>query len=350
MTNTQIELISTGICRGKQEISTEELSEKTWRKYKTDGTPLGERVRTSPEDIYSRLGINSRPHASLDQDHTTMFNQAIEKAIEKAGNLRHSVRDNVFALFTGGSNPLSTIPRFLDEVCEYTGLHQNHHREYLERACATFNSGVHQLKRYAEDNPKLEGYAIVGSAEIISRVFKEDNFDSMMFGDMAGAAIFKITYTPEIPEKNRRILGNVSIHKPDLENGIISKEGKIYLDGKRVTEIAPQEMVNLCVESVKQANFNLPEINQFIIHPGSRHVTNIIKSKMKRAYGPGFNPEIQLPHYLEDSGNNGGVTTLNTLHRQIESGKIKPEDRIALSALGKGYYASAFVINGFPNL
>jgi len=77
MFRSQLELVGTGICRGGLEVSNEELADRKWFKYRTDGTPEGDAQKTDAEDMYWRLGVKSRPKATPDQDHTSLFAEAM---------------------------------------------------------------------------------------------------------------------------------------------------------------------------------------------------------------------------------------------------------------------------------
>lgn len=345
--NSQVQLISTGICRGEDTVSTEQLATQYWFKYKTDGTPDGEKRQTPADEIIQRLGVESRPYASSRQTHVYMFNAALDQAIQQAETQGHSVRGNINMLCTGSTTPQARIPDFLEQVCEYARLPKNAPRAFISHACTTFGTGVNAINCYAEDHPDFEGYAIASAAEIIRPLWKPDNFDLMMFGCMAGVALFKITRAPNLPLEQRGIIGSTRDYTKDTQRDIVwGEDGCLYMNGRAVMEQAPVSLIKTCERSLAEARLTARDITMFILHPGSRHVHRTSGRKVARLYGEGFNPETQLPHCLRDSGNNGGVTTLNTLHRKITEGAIGPTDKIYVGAIGMGYYGAGFIING----
>lgn len=349
--NSQLELVSTGVCRGEIEVPTEELAKREWYKYKTDGTPDGRKIKTSAEEIYTRLGVKSRPWVSPRQTHITMFNSALDEAISRAENLGHNARGNIVALYAGSTKKQMEIPLFLDYICEHVGLHPNNQREFIQQACASFNNGVNRLSDYAEENPGLEGYAIVGASEILRPMWRQDNFDSMIFGDLAGVAIFKITHSKNLAEKDRGIRGNVNSHTPDINGDIVfGEDGFLYMNGVEVIKAAPQAMIETFRKSLALAELNIRDMNKFIFHPGSGHVYHKTGLKLRRIYGEDMEIATQLPNCLDDSGNNGGATIINILHRQLTQGKISRNDKVYMGAIGQGYYEAGFIINGFPFL
>jgi len=350
MYRSQLELVSTGVCRGEVEVPNEQFGGVEWIKYDTDGSPIGERRQTDAEDIFERLGVRSRPKASARQTHASMFNDALDDAINRAGEYGvDDVRGNVLALFASSTNELRKMPNFLEDVCMHAELHPNQHREFISQACAGFDNGINRLSRYVEANPGLEGYGVVGASEIIGPLWKDDNFDTVLFGDIACVAILKF-YSAYASPRDRGIIGNVDMHKPDLEGKIIRRDdGLLYMDGMAVQKFAPGTMVDQCRESLELSGLDVQDIDKFIFHPGSKHVFSSTKKKMARFYGEGFNEEM-MPVYLEDSGNNGAASTPNALHREIVEGKIGRTDRVFVGAIGMGFYESGFVINGFPFL
>ncbi len=343
MFNSQLELIATGIWPGEKALTNEALARRLWRKYKTDGTPDGEARITTPEDIYERLGVSSRP-VTTTQTHTEMFNASLNRAIQDAQNRGYNVEGNIVALFAATSEDTKKIPNFLHNICAHAGMHPNHYRESISQACAGFNNGVTRLSSYVEANPKTAGYAIVGAAEILTPLWKPDNFDLMLFGDVAGAAIFKITPSPNLPPEKRGVIGCVNIHTPDTENRIIrGEDGFLYMNGRPVQQFAPPAMIETCKRSLTIARLTPREIDMFVFHPGSAHVYNTLKRRVDRLVGREL-PLEMVPHYLENFGNNGAVTTLNTLHQERQAGRIKPGMKIYVGAVGMGFYESGFVL------
>jgi len=342
--------VSTGLCRGEIEVTNEELEKNEWAKYRTDGTSDGEKRKTSAEDIFRRLGIKSRPIASSKQTLTSMFNDAFDDALQQAG--RQGVTDvegNVLALWAGTTTEPRTIPNFLDEVCDHAGLHPNHQRELISQACAGFNHGINRLSVYAEENPRFEGYAAIGAAEIIPDMWAKNNFDRVLFGDVSGVAIFKVTPRPNLRLEERGVVGCVNSHTLDTkgEIEIIRLDGTLYMDGKKVMQHAPRAMIETFKKSVALAGLGVRDINQLIFHSGSKHMHSKMESSMVRIYGDDFDATVQLPTYIEDSGNNGASSTVNTLHRQLRGGKISRRDVVYLGAIGMGYYEAGLILRNF---
>jgi len=354
MYNTQLQLVSTGICRGEIQVTNEELAKKAWVKYKTNGERDGESRRTSADDIFKRLGVRSRPHASNRQTHTSMFNSALDQAVQRAATQgAQDIQGNLIAIFAGSTTPQRRIPNFLDKICEQAGLYPTHPREFISQACSSFNNGVNRLSHYVEQNPGLEGYAVVGAAEIIQPEWRDNNFDSVIFGDLASVAILKVTPNANLPISKRGIIGCLDVHTPDTgpkPHIIRLEDGLLYMNGKAVMKTAPRAMIEDCQRSTELAGLSLRDINQFIFHTGSQHIIHKLGISLIKPYGKDLDIANQLPHYLEDSGNNGAATTPHVLHRQLVEGKISPTDKVYMGAIGMGYYRSSFIINGFPFL
>jgi 3-oxoacyl-[acyl-carrier-protein] synthase-3 len=344
MFNNQLELIATGIQTGEIQVTTEELAKKEWAKYYTDGTSMGPPQKTSAAEIVRRLGVVTRPITKT-QNHVGMFNSAFDQALQDASQRGHTnVDGNIVALFAGTTKDPRDIPNFLHDICDHTRLHPNSYRELISQACSSFNNGVTRLSDYVEANPGIYGYAVVGTSEILQSLWRLNNFDSMMFGDVAGAAIFKITPTPNLPSEKRGVIGCVNVHTPDIENKIIRREdGLLYMDGESVMDFAPRAMIQTCKRSLQIAGLTPQDIDIFIFHPGSRHVYHYLKNKLDELVGRKL-PREMVPHYLETHGNNGAATCINTLHQERTRGNIKPGMRVYMGAVAMGFYESGHVL------
>jgi 3-oxoacyl-[acyl-carrier-protein] synthase III len=346
MFNSQLEIVSTGVSKGSKIVTNEELADQEWYKYDTQGQPLGEPRKTSAEDIFGRFWVKSRPIVAEGEDHLVLFNNALDEAIARAeAQGLTDIRGNIVALFAGSTTEQARIPNFLDEVCKYAGLHQNQYKEFVQRACSTFNNGVTKASAYVEENPGIEGYIVIGASEVLSGEWAPKNFDRNLFGDLASVVIARVTPARDLDPSMRGIVGCLNIHTPDTENRIVrGPDGLLYMDGMSVQQFAPLAMVQDCLRSAETAGLSLRDIDEFIFHSGSKHIWTSIRREMKkeRAYGEDLTNE-QLPHCLGDYGNNGGATTPNVIHRQFVEGKISPGDTVYVGSLGKGIYRSAFI-------
>ncbi len=341
--NSQLELVSTGICRGEKEVATAELAKKEWCKYTTAGIQDGEKKTTSAEEIVKRLGVSSRPYASDRQNHVDMFYAAFRDALHRAEEKGHHVRGNIVALIAGSTTPEERMPRALEDICHLTETYHGLTR-WLDTACSIFTNGVNAISAHAETNEGLEGYAVVGATEITRPLWKPDNFDLLMFGDIAGVALLKISHARNLPSQKRGIIGNVDEYVRDEKEIVWGQDGFIYMDGKAVMERAPKSMVETCRESLAQAGLSIQDIDKFVMHPGSAHVSHRTGKTLGRAYGVGFNAERQLLHSLDSSGNSGGSTTINILHEHTLNKNILPTDRVYVGTVGKGYNLGGFII------
>jgi 3-oxoacyl-[acyl-carrier-protein] synthase III len=348
--NSQLQFVNTGISRGSIEVSNDELAELEWTKYKSSGESDGEKKKTTAEDIYNRLGVRTRPIASSDQTHASMFNEALDDAFTRAEeNGVSDIRGNIQVLFASSTNELRKMPSFLEDVTEHAELHPNQYREFISQACTGFANGVNRLSRYVEENPGVEGYGVVGASEIIGPLWRDDNFDKALFGDLACVAILKFAPGPVLASE-RGIVGNVDLHTPDIKGKIIRRDdGLLYMDGRAVQKLAPRAMVDLCRKSLDGAGLGLRDIDKFAFHPGSKHVFSSTIKGMARFYADGF-VESTMPVYIEDSGNNGAASNPNALHRMITEGEIKRDSLVYVGAIGMGFYESGFIIRDFPFL
>jgi len=262
---------------------------------------------------------------------------------------RRGFRDilgNVVALFVGSTAEQRRIPDFLDSARALVGMHPNHYGEFISQACSSIDNGVNRLSRYAEENAGVEGYAVVGASEIIGPEWKPDNFDSIMFGDLGGVAIFRITpRLSGLEASERGVVGCVDVHDLDTDNIIVrGDDGFLYMDGKAVMKYAPRAMITDCRESARRAGLAVSGIDRFVFHTGSKHIFRPLRTGMERVYGADFDFERQAPQYLEDSGNNGAVTTLNVFHRARTDGTIRAGHTVYMGAVGMGFYRSGLIL------
>lgn len=363
MFDSQIEILSTGACCGSKEVRNEDIYKLTevsetgksapmrWAKYDTNGEQVGEKRELSPDEIFDRLGVKSRPYIVGGEAHWTLFNSALDDAICRAESYGVSdVRGNIGAVFAASTDNL-LMYKFLERITGRPEISPNAHGQFIRKACAGFNSGVNELCAFVKVHPEFEGYAAVGASEILSVSWKRDNFDRLVFGDLASVALFKVT-PRKVSQQERGVLAGVNSFVEDLKKNIVIREedGLLYMNGKEVMRLAPDAMVEDCIETLRKYSLDIHSIDKFVFHPGSAHVISMLISKMKRKYGGGFNPEEHMPCYLENFGNNGAATTANAIHREILARKISRGTRMISCALGMGYHRASFIIQGFPYL
>lgn len=363
MFQSQIELVSTGVCRGRREIPNEDIvnlqetdengqiKNKRWAKYNTEGKQEGDKKEISAEEIFKRLGVKSRPCITGGQSHWNMFNNALDDAIARAESYGLTdVRGNINALFAASTDNLTKYYNFLERISNRPEISPNAYKEFIRKACSGFNSGVNTLCDFADKNPFFNSYAVVGATEILNNFWRKDNFDRIVFGDLSVVALFKITPIKTSQEK-RGVLPGIEKFVEDSEKNIVIREedGFLYMNGKKVMRIAPDKMIEDCLETLQKYEIPIHAIDKFVFHPGSAHVMSSLTNKMQRLYGSTLTSE-HLPCYLEDSGNNGAATTPNTLHREITERKISRNTKLFCGALGMGYHRATFIVQGFPYL
>ncbi len=300
---------------------------------------LSKIVETSDEWISTRTGIKSR-HIAREDEYTSDFCvKAAKMAFDNAGISAEDIDFVIVATVT----PDNTFPATAAKVAKELGIRPGVAAMDINAAC----SGFVYAAQIADNMMRLGQVktALVIGAETLSKIVDwTDRNTCVLFGDGAGAAVFKAV---ECEGKNTdtgilatKIYADVSQYDKLCSDGGVSlnqKAGYVHMDGKEVFKIAIPSLVEGVEESLKLSGLQLSDVDWYIPHQANLRIIDSVAKKL------GLD-ESKVIVTVDHHGNTSAASIPLALAESCESGKLKKGDVVAISSMGAGFTWGGLVI------
>lgn len=300
---------------------------------------LSKIVETSDEWISTRTGIKSR-HIAREDEYTSDFCvKAAKMAFDNAGIGVEDIDFVIVATVT----PDNTFPATAAKVAKELGIRPGVAAMDINAAC----SGFVYATQIADNMIRLGQVktALVIGAETLSKIVDwTDRNTCVLFGDGAGAAVFKAV---ECEGKNTdtgilatKIYADVSQYDKLCSDGGVSlnqKAGYVHMDGKEVFKIAIPSLVEGVEESLKLSGLQLSDVDWYIPHQANLRIIDSVAKKL------GLD-ESKVIVTVDHHGNTSAASIPLALAESCESGKLKKGDVVAISSMGAGFTWGGLVI------
>lgn len=300
---------------------------------------LSKIVETSDEWISTRTGIKSR-HIAREDEYTSDFCvKAAKMAFDNAGISAEDIDFVIVATVT----PDNTFPATAAKVAKELGIRSGVAAMDINAAC----SGFVYAAQIADNMMRLGQVktALVIGAETLSKIVDwTDRNTCVLFGDGAGAAVFKAV---ECEGKNTdtgilatKIYADVSQYDKLCSDGGVSlnqKAGYVHMDGKEVFKIAIPSLVEGVEESLKLSGLQLSDVDWYIPHQANLRIIDSVAKKL------GLD-ESKVIVTVDHHGNTSAASIPLALAESCESGKLKKGDVVAISSMGAGFTWGGLVI------
>lgn len=330
--------------------------------YQLDNSAMEQMVDTSNEWIVSRTGIESR-HIAIKEMGLDLAAAAARKACgwEEGGWVRTPVKpDEIGLVIVATVTPDAIVPSMSSQVKKTLQL-PNAVAFDINAACSGFIYGTwlaQSLMQTGLPVPQVAGKkALVIGVERLSRIVDwTDRGTCVLFGDGAGAAI--LSAEPD----QIGIMGSFIKNYDDMadsltvgmdytplpfdEKGPISLEGipcyweketmKLRMDGKSVFKFAVHAMVEVMERVLEDTGVNPDEIAYFVPHQAN---IRIIKAAAQRFNQPLEKFQMNMHH----TGNSSAASIPMALAELMESGRVKPGDKVMMAGFGGGLSAGAIL-------
>jgi 3-oxoacyl-[acyl-carrier-protein] synthase III len=117
-----------------------------------------------------------------------------------------------------------------------------------------------------------------------------------------------------------------------------TKPGGIIMNGQEVFRFAIETCSNSVNRALERANATIDEVDHFIFHQANRRIIDGIAKRLNV-------PIEKCVINIETHGNTSSATCAIALDDLFRSGKVKPGDRIVISAFGGGLtYATVYFV------
>ncbi len=310
---------------------------------------------TSDEWIRQRTGIEQRHFADEGLNTTDMAEPAARQAIENAGLKNKDIDMIIFATlspdraFPGNAVYLQDrlgmcdeghFPACLDVRNQCSGFVYA-----LSTATAFIRSGVHK-------------HILVVGAETHSPAIDlstRGRTVASLFGDAGGAVVVSAT------EEDRGIrswnLGADGRHADALrlnvwnmkkrpymglgenDGGTIPLEDKWpYMEGKVVFRHAVERMIGTMMQSFATEGLTLNDVDLFLFHQANLRINQHIQKTIGA-------PDEKFMNNIQRLGNTTAATIPTLMHEAVETGKLKPGNKVALVAFGSGFTWGSMILD-----
>ncbi len=300
---------------------------------------LSKMVDTNDEWISTRTGIRSRHIAAAGETTGDLSYDAALTAIKNAGIRNEEIDFIIVATITGDN----TFPATAAKLAQKLGLKPGTPAMDVNAAC----SGFVYATQIADNMIRLGQVktALVIGAETLSKITDwTDRNTCVLFGDGAGAAVFRATEGEGTPEDTgvlaTKIYADGSQYEQLCSDGGVSvnqKAGFIHMDGKEVFKVAIPSLVQGVEESLKIAGLSMNEVDWYIPHQANLRIIDSVAKKL----------EIDMEKVIvtvDHHGNTSAASIPLALAESFEAGKFKKGDLLVISAMGAGFTWGGIVI------
>ncbi len=306
---------------------------------------LAQRIDTNDEWITQRSGIRQRHIAGPEDTTSTMSAEAGRRALARAG----LTAADLDCIIVASSTPDYHTPPVSSLVQAQLGA--------VDTPAFTVVTGCTGfVYAYSVANQFIQSGAykriLVIGAELLSRFLNwEDRSTCVLFGDAAGAIIIEATTEKcgmysfvlgsDGSSGNAIIMPSGGSKKPFGPQALA--DGDIYLEmnGREVFKFAARVVGKACTDVLREARMPLEEIDWIIPHQAN---LRIIEAASKDMGIPMEKFIVNVDRY----GNTSAASIPLALAEALDSGKIKPTDKLLLVSFGAGLTWGAAVMQMQP--
>lgn len=280
---------------------------------------LSRTVDTSDEWITTRTGIRTRHWCTETETAASLAIAAARQALERSGLSPDAIGCCICATL---SAPDAT-PSVACQVQSALGLPEDRPALDVNAACSGFIYGIAVARGLLAT---LGGqYALVIGCEALSRLIDPaDRSTCVLFGDGAGAAIFRRTETPFALTLGAR--GSRAIHAGGPNR---TGSAPISMDGKAVFRFAVDALPRCLHTVLEETGLTLNDLSWVVCHQAnSRIIDHCVKAL--RADPAKFYKN------MDRHGNTSAASIPVALNELAESGQLTPGKPLACIGFGGG--------------
>jgi 3-oxoacyl-[acyl-carrier-protein] synthase III len=115
-------------------------------------------------------------------------------------------------------------------------------------------------------------------------------------------------------------------------------ERYIHMDGHTTFNKAVKVLVDSTQEACERAGVTLDDIDLFVYHQANGRILRSVAEKLEL-------PEERVADYVAETGNTSAASIPLTLSLLREDGRLRPGQRLLLSAVGAGFTWGAGVVD-----
>lgn len=280
-----------------------------------------------PSGVEQKIGISTRYWVDSKTTAAEIGAEALKKALEASGLAKTDLRRVIFVSSTGGD---MLIPGTAHMVCDRLELHDTCDAFDINNSCAGFLTALDTACRSVATGM---GPVAIVSGEIFSRYLPvEKPRPYLVMGDAAAAAIIGPTsekggMLASFLASSAELRREVTMQHP----GLSAPPTFLQFDAtyEKLTTVAADCLANSSAAALAAAGLEFQDIEWFLPHQPNGRMLEKILGMMK------VSPERTIT-VVEEIGSVGSASIPVSLDRLMRSGKVRPGDRILMSAVGAG--------------
>jgi 3-oxoacyl-[acyl-carrier-protein] synthase III len=175
---------------------------------------------------------------------------------------------------------------------------------------------------------------LVIGAEILSRVTNfDDKRTASLFGDGAGAVV--------LSAEGEGAIGPILLASDGSMGDTIlatHAERQLIMDGHTTFNLAVKVLAESTEQACERAGVGLGDIDLFIYHQANGRIIKAVTERLEL-------PEERVADYVAETGNTSAASIPLTLSLLREDGRLRPGQRLLLSAVGAGFTWGAGVVD-----
>jgi 3-oxoacyl-[acyl-carrier-protein] synthase-3 len=321
-----------------------------------DGSPFDYENDVIIEKFKAITGIEERRYADSDLNSSDLGFFAAEKAIEDA-NIDKESLDYIILAHNFGDVKNSTVqsdmlPSLASRVKHRLGIKNPNCVAYdILFGCPGWVQGVIQAEAYIKSG--IAQKCLVIGTETLSRVLDENDRDSMIYSDGAGACIVEAVegdsdngilshtaQTDTFDECYYLFFGNAYNKNKDSHVRYL----KMY--GRKIYEYAISNVPQAMKNALDKSGLDISDVKKVFIHQANEKMDEAIIKRFYRLFKIPV-PEGVMPMTIRELGNSS-VATVPTIFDLVKKGKIPNQeinkgDVVILASVGGGMNINAIV-------
>jgi 3-oxoacyl-[acyl-carrier-protein] synthase-3 len=288
--------------------------------------PIAERIGVDSEWIVRRTGIRERRYAAPEERTSDLATAAARRALQDAGLKPSDVDLVLVATMTPDELTPNTAPLVADALGIGAGAYD------VGSACTGWLAALSAAAGQVETG-RAEAALVIG-AEVLSRVTDmDDKRTAAIFGDGAGAVVLSADGEGAIGPIVLASDGGMG------ETIIASHEERyIHMDGHTTFNKAVKVLADSTQEACERAGVTLDDIDLFVYHQANGRILRSVAEKLALR-------EERVADYVGETGNTSAASIPLTLSLLREDGRLRPGQRLLLSAVGAGFTWGAGVVD-----
>ncbi len=295
---------------------------------------LEKMVDTSDEWIRSRTGISERRLVAEGEATSDMCAEVVNRLLEKSGKQPEDIDLIIVATITPDMLVVATAAIVQDKVGATNAWGFD-----LTAACSGFLYGLETGSKLVESG-QYKNVIVIGADAMSSIIDYTDRNTCVIFGDGAGGVLLEPTksdggvldsmlFADGSGRDSLKVHAGGSLH-PASKDTVENRMHYVQQDGKTVFKFAVKNMADVSEKILKKNGYTGQDLALFIPHQANLRIINAAASRCNLS-------DEQVLINIEKYGNTTAGTIPIGLDEAVETGRIKKDDLVLLSAFGGGF-------------